>query len=136
MKLQGGIPEIDHALADSRGIASHDAEHSDLDRRGARIEGKQEWGTTHDRTRSRWVRSATSLASATEARRTRRLSARLVRMIGMRAPSTRPAASAPAKYINCFASMLPDSRSGTSRMSACPATGELMPLIFAATTLI
>ena len=63
-------------------------------------------------------------------------SARLVMMIGRRAPSTRPAASAPARYISCLASILPASRSGTSRMSAWPATGETMPLVLAASMLM
>ena len=38
------------------------------------------------------------------------------------APSTSPALSALARKLSCFASMLPDSRSGTASMSASPAT--------------
>ena len=41
-------------------------------------------------------------------------SARLVRMIGTRAPSTMPAASASARKVRLLASMLPASRSGTT----------------------
>ena len=59
-------------------------------------------------------------------------SAREVRMIGTRAPSTMPAASALARKIRFFASMLPASRSGTTRICARPATSDLMPLIRAA----
>src|SRR5262249_20940584 len=60
---------------------------------------------------------ATSTAMAQLPIRARTLSARLVRMMGTRAPSTMPAASAPARNVSCLASMLPASRSGTSRMS-------------------
>ena len=59
-------------------------------------------------------------------------SAREVRTIGTRAPSTIPAASAWARKLRFFASMLPASRSGTTRIWAWPATGEVMPLIRAA----
>ena len=44
--------------------------------------------------------------------------ARLVSTIGTRAPSTTPASTASARYSSCLATMLPDSRSGTTRMSA------------------
>ena len=71
-----------------------------------------------------------------DASRVRALSARLVRMIGTRAPITMPAASASAMNVSCLASMLPASRSGTTRMSALPATGETMPLVCAASTSI
>src|ERR1700677_967079 len=54
---------------------------------------------------------------------------RLVRMIGTRAPSTIPAICASARYSSCFASMLPASRSGTTKMSARPATGEVIPFV-------
>ena len=47
-----------------------------------------------------------------------------------------PALSAPARYCNCLASMLPASMSGTTRMSACPATGETMCLVRAASRLM
>ena len=68
--------------------------------------------------------------------RARALSARLVRMTGTRAPSTRPALSAFARKESCFATMFPASRSGASRMSGSPATSEWMPLILAASRLI
>ena len=50
-------------------------------------------------------------------------------MIGTRAPSTMPAASALARKVRFLASMLPASRSGTTRICARPATADLMPLI-------
>ena len=43
-----------------------------------------------------------------------------------------PAASAPAMKVSCLASMLPASMSGTTKISALPATGETMPLVRAA----
>ena len=61
-------------------------------------------------------------ATAQEAMRVRTESAREVRMIGTRAPSTMPAASAFDRKIRFFASMLPASRSGTTRICARPAT--------------
>ena len=61
--------------------------------------------------------------------RVRTESAREVRMIGTRAPSTMPAASALARNVRFLASMLPASRSGTTRICAWPATAEVMPLI-------
>ena len=67
---------------------------------------------------------ATSTATAHEASRVVTESARLVRMIGTRAPSTMPAASASARNERLFASMLPASRSGTTSTFARPATGE------------
>ena len=51
--------------------------------------------------------AATRTATAQEARRVSAASARLVRMIGTRAPSTIPAASAPLRNDMLFASMLP-----------------------------
>ena len=72
--------------------------------------------------------AATSEATAQDARRVSRESARLVRMIGTRAPSTMPAASAPARKDRLLASMLPASRSGTTSTFARPATGETMLL--------
>ena len=56
--------------------------------------------------------------------RVRTESAREVRMIGTRAPSTMPAASALARNVRFLASMLPASRSGTTRICAWPATAE------------
>jgi ABC-2 type transport system permease protein len=52
-------------------------------------------------------------------------------MIGTLAPSTMPAASAPARNERLLASMLPASRSGTTRTLARPATGDLIFLIAA-----
>src|SRR5215212_4917339 len=78
--------------------------------------------------------SANNAATAAEAIRARAESARDVSTIGTRAPSTMPAPSAFAKYARFFASMLPDSRSGTTRICARPATSDLMPLILAAST--
>ena len=75
-------------------------------------------------------------ATAHDARRVSSESARLVRMIGTRAPSTMPAASAFARNDRLFASILPASRSGTTRMFARPATGEAIRLIAAASALI
>ena len=84
-----------------------------------------------------WRRAcAASTATAQLAIRDRTLSARLVRMIGTRAPSTRPALSALARKLSCLARMLPASRSGASRMSGSPATSDRMPLICAASLLI
>jgi hypothetical protein len=68
--------------------------------------------------------------------RERMLSAGLVGMIGTRAPDTKPALSALARKLSCFASMLPDSRSGTRRISGSPETGDRIPLISAACLLI
>ena len=64
--------------------------------------------------------------------RERTESAREVRMIGTRAPRTMPAESALARKARFLASMLPASRSGTTRICARPATSDLMPLIRAA----
>ncbi len=77
---------------------------------------------------------ATSLSTAAEASRARTVSAREVSTIGTRVPSTMPAESAPARYCCCLARMLPASRSGTSRMSARPATADTMPLVRAASS--
>jgi hypothetical protein len=41
MEPQRRMPEIDHALADSRGFTGDDAEKPDLDRRRAWVERKQ-----------------------------------------------------------------------------------------------
>ena len=79
---------------------------------------------------------ARSFATAQLAILERTLSARLVRMIGTRAPSTRPALSALARKLSCLASMLPASRSGTRRMSGSPATFDVMPFTRAASRLM
>src|SRR5262249_33942132 len=63
-------------------------------------------------------------------------SARLVRMMGARAPSTMPAESAWARNVRLLASMFPDSRSGTTSTFARPATGEAIFLMAAACGLI
>ncbi|CFP15955.1 Uncharacterised protein [Bordetella pertussis] len=76
------------------------------------------------------------MATAHEARRVWALSARLVRTMGTRAPSTMPAAWALARKLRFLASMLPASRSGTTRTCARPATGETMPLTCAASGLM
>jgi len=68
--------------------------------------------------------------------RLRTESAREVRTTGTLAPSTRPAESAFDRKIRFFASMLPASRSGTTRICALPATGDWMPLILAASGLM
>ena len=65
-------------------------------------------------------RRPTSEATAQEASRVDLESARLVRMIGTRAPSTMPAASASARKVRLLASMLPASRSGTTSTLARP----------------
>src|SRR6516164_10387426 len=80
------------------------------------------------------VRRACAYSTATpqDAMRERTESAREVRTMGTRAPSTIPAASALERNIKFLASMLPASKSGTTRICACPATADLMPLISAA----
>ena len=81
------------------------------------------------------VRRHRATATAQEAMRVRTESAREVRMIGTRAPSTMPAASALARNVRFLASILPASRSGTTRICARPATSDLMPLMCAASGL-
>src|SRR5208337_4804075 len=78
---------------------------------------------------------ASRTATAADASRVRRLSARLVNMMGNRAPSTMPAPSALDMYVSCLASMFPASRSGTRRMFALPATGETIFFVCAASSL-
>ena len=79
---------------------------------------------------------AASMATPQLAMRDRTLSARLVRMMGTRAPRTTPALSALARKLSCLASMFPASRSGASRMSGSPATSDVMPLVLAASLLM
>ena len=79
--------------------------------------------------------SAKRAATAHEARRAQAGSARLVRMMGTLAPTTIPARWALPRYSSCLANIIPDSRSGTIRISAAPATGELSLLMAAACTL-
>src|SRR5271167_727481 len=71
-------------------------------------------------------------ATAQDARRLVSESARLVRIIGTRAPSTIPAASALARNDKLLASMLPASRSGTTSTFARPATRDASFLMIAA----
>jgi len=82
----------------------------------------------------RLARARARRASAPRSRRARArtLSARDVSTIRHRVPSTMPAASAPARYCSCFATMLPASRSGTSRISACRRPAKRMCLVRAA----
>src|SRR4029077_13711913 len=75
--------------------------------------------------RARWA-AATRTATAQDASLVSRLSARIVRTIGTRAPRTMPAASAPDRKDRLLASMLPASRSGTTRTFARPATGDFI----------
>src|SRR2546425_4015661 len=105
-----------------------DFEHRELDRRRARVDDEQ------DATQYFGPRRAKRSATAHEAMRAGALSARLVKTNGRRGPSTTPASCASPRYSSCLASMLPDSRSGTTRISAWPATGDSMPLAFAASS--
>ena len=114
-------------------------EQRELDARRAGVEDEDRVGhgvTPATLRRSRGAPAATSAATAHEASRVITESARLVRMIGTRAPSTMPAASAPARNDRLLASMLPASRSGTTSTLARPATGESIFLICAASRLI
>src|SRR5262249_9961829 len=114
------------ALHRVRGVG--DVEHRELDRRRARVDDEQ------DLAQYLGPRRPNASATAHEAILVAGLSARLVRTIGTRAPRTMPAARASARYSSCLASKLPDSRSGTTRMSARPATADSMPLTFAASS--
>src|SRR6185503_8706940 len=91
----------------------------ELDARRARVQ-YENGPAVHDTAFSNCMRRewAISTATAQDAWRAINESARLVRMIGTRAPSTIPAASAPAMNVRLLASMLPASRSGTTRTSA------------------
>src|SRR4029077_13925275 len=80
--------------------------------------------------------SATRLATAQDASRVSTESARLVRMIGTRAPSTMPAASAPARNDRLLANIVRAWRPATPTTFARPATGETISLIAAASSLI
>ena len=79
---------------------------------------------------------AASMATPQLAIRDRTLSARDVRMMGTRAPSTRPALSALARKLSNLARMLPASRSGATRISGSPATSERIPFVLAASLLM
>src|SRR5436309_1172087 len=74
--------------------------------------------------------------TAHDSSRVRSLSARMVNMIGTRAASTMPAASARERKLRFLTSMFPASRSGTTSTSGSPATGETIFLVRAASTLM
>src|SRR5262249_32898787 len=116
------------AQRESGGAAALDRGHRGLDRRRACVDDEQGLAQYFG------PRRANTRATAQEATRVAGLSARLVSTMGTRAPSTMPADCASPRYSSCLASMLPDSRSGTTRTSACPATGDSTPLIFAASS--
>src|SRR5258706_5726599 len=109
-------------------------EHLELDARGARIDDQDGVHGAHAACGLVSLRSASAYSTATahDAVRASTLSAREVSTIGTRAPSTMPAASALARNDRFLASMLPASRSGTTRIWARPATSEWMPLMRAA----
>src|SRR5581483_2956126 len=118
-------------------VAGRDREELKLDARAAGIYDEDGLWHCYARIGSVVRRlCASSMATAHDAMRVRTLSAREVRMMGTRAPSTMPAASAPDRNVRFFASMLPASRSGTTRIWARPATGDLMPLMRAASGLM
>src|SRR6056297_196008 len=98
----------------------------ELHRRRPGIEDQQ--GAPHQLASPGSAAAASNRASAAEASRAAALSERLVSMIGTRAPSATPAASASARWINCLAIMLPLSRFGATRISARPATSDSIPL--------
>ena len=88
------ITEVDHARGKRAGPGNLQCIKAELDGRRAGIEG-QDQIARHAFTSA--LRIATSFASAAEAMRADKGSARLVSTIGTRAPSTSPAAVAPAK---------------------------------------
>lgn len=92
-----GHAEVDDRTRPERGSRLARREEIDLDRRGAGVEGEQEIGTHDHGSPASGCGAATGLASAAEAIRAVSGSVRLVSTIGMRAPSTIPAALAPAK---------------------------------------
>src|SRR5690606_40314833 len=107
-------------LAGQRGLFGQHrlgGEQRELEAAGAGVEDKD---GLHASIASRF-RWAISCTMAHDAARVSAVSARLVSTMGTRAPSTTPAISASARYSSCLATMLPDSRSGTTRMSALPA---------------
>ncbi len=89
-------PKVDHPLCHAVDNGCVDLEEADLDCRGASIECQQQL-RVHDGNPFTGRGAATNLASAADAIRAVGGSARLVSMIGTRAPSTSPAAIAPAK---------------------------------------
>ncbi|MNW06497.1 hypothetical protein D3C71_2029170 [compost metagenome] len=90
------MAEIDHASGDPGGTADAKLEQADLHGGGAGIESRKRL-QAHAGSPSTGYGAATILASAAEAMRAESGSERLVSTIGTRAPSTRPAAVAPAK---------------------------------------
>src|SRR6185369_13951448 len=114
----------------ARQRANERVEQRELDAGGAAVEDENGFGA-HGRS-SRLPPRADTSATAHDAMRDSRGSARLVSTMGTRAPSTMPALAAPPRNSSCLASMLPLSRLGTTRMSAAPATSETMPLMRAA----
>src|SRR5690606_19136174 len=104
-------------LARQQCRAAFGRKHAELQAAGAGIEDQQ---GLHGATAVR-LRCASSCAMAQDAVRVWASSARLVSTMGTRAPSTMPDSSALARYSSCLATMLPDSMSGTTRMSAWPA---------------
>src|SRR5262245_50040641 len=119
-------------------VAGRDGKQLEFDARAAGVDDEN--GLAHDS--QAWIDCLaiwlwrSSIATAEDASRARTLSAREVRMIGTRAPSTTPAASARDRKVRFLASMFPASRSGTMRICAWPATGDLMPLMRAASGLM
>jgi len=96
VKRQGLVAQIDHPASDAARSVRLDCKLAELDSRGARVESQQNVAV-HGVGNPDFRRLDASLASATDASRTFCESERLVRTIGTRAPSTRPAASAPAR---------------------------------------
>src|ERR1700722_11810633 len=130
-----GADPFDLALRGEAQIIARRLEDGELQAGGARVERQHRIGQTAVSRPVRCAACAISTATAQEAMRADSASARLVRMIGTRAPTTTPAASAPARKVSCLARILPATRSGTTRMSACPATGETIPFSAAASGL-
>ena len=109
-------------LSMQRQLLAGDVEDAELEARRAGVEDQDDVG--HGVT-PRPCRPRAAPWRRAPRRRRRRAgvtseSARLVRMIGTRAPRTMPAASAPARKVRLLASMLPASRSGTSSTLARP----------------
>src|SRR5450631_521903 len=132
METRGMTDAVDRPLAKRLfvdGVLRHRVER-ELDAGRSRVENQEVAG--HGL--ACVLRRASSRAIAQEPCRASALSARLVRMIGTRAPSTMPAVSASAKYSSCLASIFPASTSGTTKISARPATGETTPFVLAASS--
>lgn len=89
--------KVDHPLGHPADNGRIDLEEADLDRRGTGIEREQQLRVHDDDSPFTDRGAAANLASAADVIRAARESARLVSTTGTRAPSTRPAAVAPAK---------------------------------------